>query len=124
MRIIIAGCRNGADETVFNCVCDMVHDTFGISEVVSGAARGVDTQGEQWAEENDILVKRFPANWTEHGRGAGRIRNAEMADYVKHARPYMGHGLIAFPSKGSVGTIDMIQRALTTRLDLLVVERI
>ena len=34
-----------------------------ITEVVSGCARGADTEGEKWADKNTIPVKKFPANW-------------------------------------------------------------
>lgn len=49
------------------------------SIVVSGTAGGVDTLGEQWAEEHGIPVFRCPADWDRHGKRAGYLRNVEMA---------------------------------------------
>lgn len=73
------------------------------SVVVSGAARGADTAGEEWAEANGIPVESMPASWNEHGKAAGAIRNAEMARNAD--------ALIALWDGESPGTRDMIERA-------------
>lgn len=75
---------------------------FSIGEVVSGCARGADSLGERWAEDNGVLVKRFPANWERFGRAAGMYRNAEMADYAS--------GGIILWDGDSRGTLDMIDK--------------
>lgn len=74
-----------------------------ITEVVCGLAKGADTFGKKWAVlEAKISVKDFPADWDQHGLGAGPIRNGEMADYAD--------GLIAFIWDGSRGTANMIEQ--------------
>ncbi len=79
MKTIIAGSRSITNiEDVYNAVHN---SNFDITEVVSGIARGVDRLGEQWAKENNISIKRFPAQWNKYGRSAGYIRNAQMANY-------------------------------------------
>ena len=78
MRTIIAGSR-----TITNYFLVENHietAPWRPTEVVCGEARGVDSLGEQWAKNNHIPIRRFPANWDKHGRSAGYIRNAEMAD--------------------------------------------
>ena len=52
-----------------------------ITEVVCGEARGVDKSGRLFAEDHGINVKSFPADWNL-GKGAGHIRNKQMADYA------------------------------------------
>lgn len=47
-----------------------------ITEVISGGATGADAAGEQWARGHSIPVRRFPADWSKHGKSAGPIRNA------------------------------------------------
>lgn len=82
MRCVIAGSREGIS---YNDVLQAMEEcswTDEITEVVSGKARGVDTMGEQWANENNISVKEFPADWKKFGKSAGYLRNAEMADYA------------------------------------------
>ena len=81
MKTIIAGSRHIVDiEPVWNAVRD---SNFWVTEVVSGAAKGVDALGEQYGEFHKIPVTRFPADWDTHGRAAGPIRNEIMALYAE-----------------------------------------
>lgn len=73
---------------------------WGITEVVCGMARGADTWGRMWAEENGIPVKKFPAEWNKFGRAAGPIRNSQMAEYAD--------SLIVFIYSGSRGSKNML----------------
>jgi len=83
MRCIIAGSRTITDyATVIEAI---IKSGFGITEIVSGTARGVDSLGEQYALENNIPIKKFPANWDKYGKSAGYRRNAEMAEYADSA---------------------------------------
>lgn len=77
MRTIIAGSRNITSMSIIEKAID--DSGFSISTVISGNARGVDTLGEMWAQEHDIPVQLFPAQWQTLGRSAGYRRNEEMA---------------------------------------------
>jgi len=79
MKLIIAG---GRDYLFSDQDREFLNSLKGITEVVSGAAPGADAQGEEWAESKGIPVRRFPADWKAHGRGAGPIRNVQMAEYA------------------------------------------
>lgn len=104
MRVIIAGSRT---ITNYQALLAAIRDSgMPISEVVSGCARGADELGLRWAQENNVPVKRFPADWARYGRAAGPFRNAEMARYAK-AHP-SGGGLIALWDGRSHGTHNMI----------------
>lgn len=105
MKTIIAGSRN-----ITNVNYLYTELPWPITEVISGGARGVDTLGEQWAFEHGIPVKRFPANWSKFGRGAGHIRNAEMALYAD--------ALIAIWDGVSPGTGNMINLARSKSLKI------
>ncbi len=110
MKIIIAGTRyltNYDDLTIAINTCDF---TEAMTEVVSGAAPGIDTLGEQFAKTFGFPCKRFPAKWKEYGKGAGFIRNEEMAKYAD--------GLIAVWDGKSSGTWDMICRARSYKLQI------
>jgi len=76
---------------------------FEISEVVCGMAKGADLTGKAWAEENNIIVKEFPAKWKQFGKSAGPQRNIEMARYAE--------SLIALWDGASTGTRHMIRVA-------------
>jgi hypothetical protein len=73
MKVVVAGSRSIVDYGTVERVIDAAAaDGLTITEVVSGAGRGVDSLGERWAREHDVPVRRFPADWTKHGRAAGR----------------------------------------------------
>lgn len=101
MKLIIAGGRDFSD---YRCLKESVIGlNINISEIVSGNAKGADALGEQFALENNIPVKSFPADWGKNGRSAGPIRNKEMADYADI--------LVAFWDGKSKGTKSMIELA-------------
>ena len=81
MITIIAGSREGI--TYKDVLLAIKTCPWEITEVVSGKARGVDTMGEQWAKENNIPIKEFPADWKKWGHSAGPRRNTEMAEYAE-----------------------------------------
>jgi hypothetical protein len=101
MRVVIAGSRSIKAFGVVERAILSSPFSGRITEVVSGTARGVDKLGERWAKENNIPIKFFPANWFEYGKGAGRLRNSEMAMYAD--------ALIAVWDGESRGTRNMIE---------------
>lgn len=103
MKTIIAGSRSYTNTREFFILIGSVPWVGGVTEVVSGCAKGPDTMGELWAEYFSLPITKFPANWTKYGRGAGHIRNAEMAEYAD--------ALIAFWDGVSAGTANMINLA-------------
>lgn len=104
MKVIVAGGRDfvGTESdkawlrSKFNQIC--------VTEVVSGTARGADRFGEIVAEEANIPIKKFPANWKKYGKSAGFRRNETMAEYAD--------GVILFP--GGKGTDHMKRIAKKT----------
>lgn len=59
MKVIIAGCRNFDDYDTLCKVCDHMLQNQGEVEIVSGAASGADSLGEQYAHERGFAVKYF-----------------------------------------------------------------
>lgn len=98
MKVIIAGGRNVTEQRHVNLACTKA--PFAITEVVSGCAKGADTLGEVWAIHHKIPIKKFPADWDQHGRRAGVLRNIQMGDYAQ--------ALIAVWDGKSKGTKHMI----------------
>lgn len=101
-RVGVTGGRNYSDmETVQGVMWRLsVEDPD--TRIISGGASGADRMCELAAHEIGLGVQMFRANWTEHGRAAGPIRNQEMVDSGLDL-------LIAFP--GGRGTADMVRRA-------------
>ena len=82
MKTIISGCRDFTDYNLLKSKLDYYRKDHTITEVVSGAASGADTLGENYAVENELPVKQFKANWKQYGNAAGPIRNRQMAHYA------------------------------------------
>ena len=101
-KVIIAGCRNFNDYPLLKERCEYylqnkikTHNVI----IVSGA----DSLGEQFAKEHGLSCELHPADWNKHGRAAGPIRNAQMAE--------ISDALIAFWDGKSRGTKSMIELA-------------
>jgi len=87
MKIAIVGGRDFSDYNLLSKVLDEFKENQSnqITTMISGGAKGADTLGKQWAEENNIQTLIFKAEWQIYGRGAGPIRNKkiiENADFV------------------------------------------
>lgn len=107
MRVIIAGSRSVTNYRTLLAALVECPFTSKITEVVSGAAQGVDRLGERWAGEQGIPIGRFPANWERDGRAAGYKRNLEMAEYAD--------ALVAVWDGESRGTEHMAEAMLKER---------
>lgn len=107
MKTIIAGSRSITDrDLVFGLI---KNSPIKITEVVEGEAAGVDVLGKEWAIENGVPFKPFPADWKRHGKKvAGFVRNQEMADYAE--------ALILIWDGKSTGSMDMKKRAIKAGL--------
>ena len=87
MKLIIAGSRNFDQFDIAwltNILFQMeLHPKNGLTEIVNGDCRGIDALGANWAKSygNGLTIKTFPPNWDKYGRGAGPVRNKEMANY-------------------------------------------
>lgn len=105
-RVVIAGCRdydNYDEAKAYIDIClSNIRKTNEII-IISGGAKGADSLGERYAEENGFKVEKYSADWERYGRSAGPRRNrqmAEISDYV-----------ICFWDGESRGTRSMIESA-------------
>ena len=95
------------------------HNDLDKIRIVSGAARGADQLGEQYAKLVGYEVSKFPADWDGLGKRAGYVRNDEMAKYAMENSNY--GVLIAFWDGKSKGTKHMIDLAEKNGLELHIV---
>ena len=110
-KVIVAGGRDFSDIYKMHDVFEEELNKGDI--VVSGLARGADIMACDMADEFGLETEVFPANWKEHGKGAGFIRNTQMAEVADR--------LIAFWDGRSKGTKHMINTAKKQNLDILIV---
>jgi hypothetical protein len=115
-KVIIAGCRDFFDYDVLKSRCEyylqnkmLTHNVI----IVSGHASGADALGERFAKEHYLQCELHPADWEQHGKAAGPIRNKEMAD--------VSDALIAFWDGNSRGTKSMIDLAQRKGLQVAIV---
>jgi hypothetical protein len=113
MRIIVAGSRSVLDEQVRDALARCPWVGF-VSAVVSGTAKGADEFGERWAEQHNITVVKYPADWEKYGKKAGPLRNKLMAENAD--------GLVAVWDGESRGTRSMIELARRLGLRVFVLE--
>jgi len=106
MKLVIAGSRFATLSAADVVKLDAIHAEHRVTEVVSGGAKGVDEAGERWAESRGIAVRVFKADWRRYRRGAGPVRNREMAAYAD--------AVAVFP--GGAGTRNMLAEARRARL--------
>jgi len=114
--LIVAGGRDFNDPTLaFDSIDLKVTELGGPDNVtiIEGGAKGADYFGYAYALALSIPHKQFPADWKKHGRAAGPIRNAEMAEHGTH--------LLAFWDGKSRGTKNMIDTAKKKGLSVGVV---
>lgn len=115
-RVIIAGGRDFNDLSLLSLICDRllikVTRLYNVI-ILSGTARGADKLGEQYAQNSNFMIERYPAEWETHGRKAGIIRNQQMADKAD--------ALIAFWDGNSKGTQNMIASARKKGLPVRVI---
>lgn len=104
MRVLVCGGRDFdnwglLDYTLTLEIPQLHHD----HTLISGDACGADWLARSWAKWMGLKYEGYPADWKNHGRAAGAIRNQQM---LEEGKPDL---VIAFP--GGTGTADMVRRA-------------
>ena len=103
-KVIIAGSRGFSNYKLLKEKCNEYlrekRKEYNII-IISGGARGADTLGEKYAQDEGFSLEVFPVNWNKFGKSAGFIRNEQMAE--------VADALIAFWDGKSHGTKHMIE---------------
>lgn len=103
-KVIIAGSRGFSNYKLLREKCNEYlrekRKEYNII-IISGGARGADTLGEKYAQDEGFSLEVFPANWNKFGKSAGFRRNEQMGE--------VADALIAFWDGKSHGTKHMIE---------------
>lgn len=78
MKLAIVGSRTFGD---YGMLCKFIKDNYkieDIDEIISGGAKGADSLGAKWANENGKKLTEFLADWKTYGRRAGFLRNHDI----------------------------------------------
>lgn len=115
MKLIVAGSRYFSNYNLLTSRLDyFLQNVKEEIIIVSGGARGADQLGERYAHEKEYSVEFFPADWGEHGKKAGYIRNVQMAEYATHC--------VCFWDGKSAGTKMMIDICAEKKIPCRVVK--
>lgn len=115
ITLAVCGGRELDDWALVREALDSIHEKDGVERLITGGCRGADKLSEDWANLNLVDTDIYEANWEQHGKAAGPIRNQEMLDLGK---PDL---LLAFP--GGRGTKDMTERALKSGIPVAIVDQ-
>jgi predicted Rossmann fold nucleotide-binding protein DprA/Smf involved in DNA uptake len=96
MKLAIIGSRNLNVENIGDYI------PSGVTEIVSGGAKGIDTLAAQYARGKGIVLTEFLPDYARYGKGAPIVRNKQIAEYAD--------AVLAFWDGKSKGTADSIRR--------------
>lgn len=112
-RCLVAGSRGIVDYEIVEKKLDHMLKNKYINgetiEIVTGLAKGPDLSGLRYAKEHNLNVAGFKAQWDLFGKGAGHIRNRDMAEYLSKDKD--NAGAVVFwdgVSPGSKGMIKLL----------------
>ena len=114
MRVLVAGGRNYTDREAIYSLLDALHNQTTISTIINGGCTGADALAASWGRSRLVHVETYFADWTNHGRAAGPIRNRRM---IQEGKPDMA---ILFP--GGHGTLDMARQLRSNNVPTQVVQ--
>lgn len=114
LAVVVCG---GRDYTRFDRVSAVLFKALegcgGRMLVIDGGQTGADDLAAMWVQfaqmdDRDVVGDTYRADWDEHGKAAGPIRNKRMLDRLLELE-CPRKGVIAFP--GGAGTANMVSLA-------------
>lgn len=119
MRILVCGHREFDDWKLLTEILNP-YLTFKTKNdhdfvIIEGEAKGADFLARVWAKYNEVTYEAYPADWKTYGKGAGPIRNKQM---LTEGKPDL---VIAFLTKDSIGTKNMIKQSKDYGVEVKVV---
>jgi hypothetical protein len=114
MRLLVCGCRWLADQELVELeIWDELDGYTGAHTLIQGGSDGAD------ALARNVFVfdtfETWRADWQQHGKAAGPIRNQQMIDEGRPDR------VLAFWDGKSRGTLDCITRAVAAGIPVRIV---
>jgi hypothetical protein len=121
MKVLVCGGRDFRDKALLDGALSELDNAVNITEIIHGGANGADTMAGCWAEQYNIPVTVYKADWSRYGRSAGPRRNEKM---LYEGKPDIvlafpgGRGtahMVGIAEKAGVKVVRAIPRASTTR---------
>jgi UDP-N-acetylmuramoylalanine-D-glutamate ligase len=109
LKVLVCGGRGYDDRARLYRLLDFNREK--ITCIVHGGASGADALAHWWANEREVPVEVYEADWKKHGRSAGPKRNIQM---LQTAKPDL---VVAFP--GGPGTAHMVKIARAAKVRVI-----
>lgn len=119
MRVIVTGGRNYQHKhkvwNTLNQLDEMLRlSDDRITAVIHGdCPTGADAFASEWCGAADVDEIAFPADWDQHGKAAGPIRNSKLLECGAE---------ICLSFSGGAGTADMTRKAKAAGLKVIEIE--
>lgn len=110
MKVLVTGGRTFTDRDWLWAALDFLNSMSPITEIIEGGAPGADVRAGEWAYHREVRCIVMPAQWEKYGRGAGFIRNGEMAKLKPN---------IVLACPGGKGTAHMVEVAKAAKLNVI-----
>ena len=104
MRLAVVGTRTFERVDLVDAHLDRWRSQHSPLIIVSGGARGADRLAAAYAKRHCLELLQFRADWAQHGRRAGAIRNRQIVDNAD--------ALVAFWDEQSPGTKITLEMAI------------
>lgn len=120
--LLVCGCRDWTDAALIEKSVADIKESMWLTRqvtvtVIHGGAIGADTLATTAAWKLGLEVFIYPAEWKQHGKAAGPIRNQQMIDLGKPSNA------LAFWDGKSRGTLDMIKRLAVSRIPVVIIPK-
>ena len=123
MKVLVCGDRHWRDWNMVYKVLDELYYAHDGLVVIEGGARGADTMAGNWTMDRKrrgwaVELEVYEANWAEHHRAAGPIRNKKM---LVDGKPDL---VVAFHDalEESKGTKNMVEISRKAGVEVLLVQ--
>jgi len=113
MRLAVVGTRTFERVDLVDAHLDRWRSQHSPLIIVSGGARGADRLAASYAKRHCLELLQFRADWAQHGRRAGAIRNRQIVDNAD--------ALVAFWDELSPGTRITLEMAARGGVPAMVV---
>ena len=107
-RLLVTGSRDWTDKaTIYSAISNAAIPPWGWTLVSGACPTGADRIAEGFAEGLGMVVERHPADWDQHGKRAGFLRNAAMVQLGAD----VCLAFIKSASKGATMTANLAEKA-------------
>lgn len=115
--VLICGSRDYDDAAFLWKVLAAMRRAHDVRVFIHGGAKGADTLAGEYVQSIALTEKVFKADWQQHGKAAGPIRNHQM---LTEGKPDLVVAFVNKPLTESRGTHDMVSRARSAGIRTIV----